>query len=195
MSYYNMIFKSLYNLYSLYCIFPILYTLFAVFTFSGPGASRSNESNTSPDTRSINLHTTNSRHRYGRRSAIWLHLHPVVLHSELTVVQSDVLYVWIPLSGVSHTDHNLFGDNNLAVLFPFMRRGLSLVVALFPHIRLYGSLFVYLLLSLLCDQAINQGQRIDVSILRLHGNYGVSLLLADRHNWFLCVLLVHTKDL
>lgn len=69
------------------------------------------------------------------------------------------------------------------------------MVALVPHIRLYGSLFVYLLLSLLCDKAVNQGQRIDVSILWLYGNYGISLLLADRHNWFLCVLLVHTKDL
>lgn len=125
-----------------------------LFTFSGPGASRSNQSDTSSDTRSVNLHTAHSRYRYGWRSTIWLHLHPVILHLELAVVKSVVLHVWIPLPGVPYTNHNLFGDNNLAVLFPFMRRRLSLVVAILPHIWIYGRLFVYLLLSLLCDQTI-----------------------------------------
>lgn len=71
------------------------------------------------------------------------------------MVKSVVLHVWIPFPGVPHTNHYLFGDNNFAVLFPFMCRGLSLVVAIFPHIWIYGRLFVYLLLSLLCDKAFN----------------------------------------
>lgn len=119
------------------------------------GASSAYQSNSTSNTRSVNLHATYSRHCYGRRSAVRLHLHTAVLYTKFAVVKSDVLHVWISLSRISHTYHHLLGDNNLALLFPSMRGRLSLVVAIVFDLGLHSRLFVHILLPLLCHKTLD----------------------------------------
>lgn len=69
------------------------------------------------------------------------------------------------------------------------------MVEIISHIRIYFSLFIYLLLSLLCDKAFNRGCCINVPVLRLHDDYGIFVLLINWNNWISGMFLVYTKNL
>lgn len=124
-----------------------------------------------------------------------MHLHSAFLHPELAMVQPDVLHVRFSVSGLLDFGHHLLGNDHPAVLFPPVRRGLPLVVAIVPDIGLHRGLSVHLLLSLLCNQAADRGRRVHLPVLWLHADYGLSVLLADRIDRFLRLLLVHSQDL
>lgn len=127
---------------------PIIFLHF----FTGFGASGSNKSNSTPNTRSINLYTTNTRHYYGRCLTVRLHFHSTILYSKFNLVKSNVLHVRFLIPGFPYPGDNMLGNNRFTMLFPFVCRGLSLVVAIVPNIRLHGHLFIHLLLSLFCNK-------------------------------------------
>lgn len=91
--------------------------------------SRPDQPNPPPSAWPKLVHTTDTRHRDGRRFAIWMHFYPAILHFELDLVQSNVLHVRIPLPRLHHLGHHLFGNYSSSLLFPLVRWGLSLVVA------------------------------------------------------------------
>lgn len=50
-----------------------------------------------------------------------MHLHSVVLHLELVVVESDVLHVRFSFPCIPDPGHHLLGDDSSTVLLPSMR--------------------------------------------------------------------------
>lgn len=169
--------------------------IFFSISLTGIGASSSYQPNSTPNSRSISVHTTHTRHHNGRRTAVRLHFYSIVLHFEFDLVQPNVLHVRIPVFSVLDIGHHVLGDNSAVVLFPFMCRRLPLVVAIIPHVRLHSCLFVRLLLSLLCNEIDHRRCRIDIFVLRIHAHHGVPIFPIDRHDWLHGVLLVHPEDL
>ena len=87
------------------------------------GTSSENEPNTKTNSWPKFLHTTNTRNSNGGNSSLWMHLHTTLLRSQLHLVVSDLLYVWILIPRVSYSDHNMFWNDHFALLFPPMRWG------------------------------------------------------------------------
>lgn len=134
----------------------ISYQNYSFSLFAAVGASRSYKSNSTSNSRPIDLHAAHSGHHYGRCAAIWMHFHSVVLHIEFVVVQPNVLHVWIFVLGLLDSRHHMLRDNHTAVLFPFVCRRLPLVVAFIFNQRLHGILSIHLLLPLLCHKTIDR---------------------------------------
>lgn len=132
----------------------ILFTI--QFCVAADGASSAYKSNTTSNSRSIDLHATNTRHHYGRCSTIWMHFHSIVFHIEFIMVQSNVLHVWFSVFGLLDTGHHMLGNNHPIVLFPFVCRRLSLVVAFIFNKRSNFILSLHLLLPLFCHKTINR---------------------------------------
>lgn len=165
------------------------------FPKTGIGASSSHQSNSTSNSRSISVHATNSRHHHGRRIAIRLHFHSTFLHFEFDLVQPNVLYVRILVFGILDFGRHMLRDNGALVLFPFVCRRLSLVVAIISYIWLHSRLSIRLLLSLFCHKINNRRCCIDIFVLWIHTHHGVSIFPVDRYDWFHGMLLVHSKDL
>ncbi|GAB5566445.1 transmembrane 9 superfamily member 2 isoform X1 [Prionailurus iriomotensis] len=70
-------------------------------------------------------------------------------------VTSDVLHVWLPISGVYHFGYYMFRGNYTSLLFPPMCRGLPLAVAFIPYQWLYCSLFLNICSTLLLFKTAN----------------------------------------
>lgn len=66
-----------------------------------------NQSNPSTDTRSVNIYTTDAGHNHGRHITIWMYIHPIILHSQQSLVKSNVLHVWLPVFSIYHIGYNL----------------------------------------------------------------------------------------
>ena len=79
--------------------------------------------NTPPNSGTKYLYPAHSWNCHGRSFAFWLHFHSVIFRSQLYLVISDLLHVWISIFGICHSYHYLLGDNNIALLFPPMCRG------------------------------------------------------------------------
>lgn len=159
------------------------------------GASSANQSNPTANTRPIDLHATSSWHYNGWNPTIRMHFHPIILHSEFAVVQSNVLYVWLFVLGILDSCHHMLGDDHPPMLFPSVCWRLSLVVAVILNIRLHRILSIHLLLPLFCYQIVHRRFSFDIFVLWLHFDYGLSIFLNDRHHWFHGMLLVYPKDL
>ena len=97
----------------------------SLFRFSQTSnrTSSSNKSNSAPNSWAKCLYTTHSWNCHGRSFTFWLHFHSVIFRSQLYLVISDLLHVWISIFGICHSYHYLLGDNNIALLFPPMCRG------------------------------------------------------------------------
>lgn len=85
----------------------------------------SDESDSPTGSRSKCLHTSGSGHRHGWRFAIWLHLYPAVLYSQLIVVQPNVLHVWISFLSLHHLGDHVFWNDSSTLLLPSVCWGLS----------------------------------------------------------------------
>lgn len=75
-----------------------LMTIFVLW--KGTWTSSPYEPDSTSNSWAIDLHTTNTRHHNGRCSAIRLHFHSIVLHSQLDLVESNVLHVRIFVLGM-----------------------------------------------------------------------------------------------
>lgn len=187
---------------------------------SGARASRAHKSNSTPNTRPIGLHATDSGHHHGRRFAIRLHLHSAFLHSELDLVVpsvsianqvisaimmqqtnhfaafiSQILHVRLVVPRLLDTGHHVLGDHHSVVLFPFVLGGLSLVVAVILDVRFDGRLSVCLLLPLLCHKAVHPRRTVDLLVLWLHAHHGLFVLFAHGLDRFRSLFLVCAEDL
>lgn len=124
-----------------------------------------------------------------------MHLHSTVLHSQLSLVKSDVLHVRFPVPGVRDPGDHMLGDHDPAVLLPPVRGGLPLVVASVPEFGFDGGLPVRVLLPLLRHQAQHRGRGLHLPVLRLHYHHGLLVLPAHRHHRLHGLLLVRKKNL
>lgn len=189
-------FLSKSNFYSQFDFFFLNLNYFFFFRFpQAIGASGANKSNSTSNTGSIDLYTTNTRHYNGRCLTIWMHIHSVVFHFEFIVVQPNVLHVWFLIFGILDFSDHLFRNNDPIMLFPSMCRRLSLVVAIIFNIRLYSILFVHLLLPLFCNKIIDRRYSINILVFRLYTDNGIFIFPNDRFNWFYGLFLVHSKNI
>lgn len=161
-------------------------------SFSAIGASCSNESNSTANTRSINLHPSSSRILYGRSFTIWLHLYSAIFYTEFNlVITTYLLHVWVFVLGVFNSCNYLLRNNNFAVLLSSVRRRLPLVVEIFLDIGIHCRILICILLSLLRYKATNRGHCINIFIFRLHNYNGLFIFFANRFNWIFFLFLVH----
>ena len=72
------------------------------------GASCKNQPNTTTNSRPKLLHTTYTGNCNGWNIAVWMHLHSALFRSQLYLVLTDILYVWILIPRVSYSDYNMF---------------------------------------------------------------------------------------
>ena len=57
-----------------------------------------NQSHPAPCSRTSVLHATHSGYYNGRHSTVWLHFYPTLFHSQLHLVASNLLHVWLPFT-------------------------------------------------------------------------------------------------
>lgn len=157
-------------------------------SISGFGTSSEDQSDPEIDPRTIGLHPTSSRYNNGRCSTFRLHLHPTLLHLKLDLGVSNVLHVRLLVPGLHNSGHNVRGDHSLIMLFPFVRRRLSLVVEIVFDIRFHRSLLVFLLLPLFLLEIADRGRSIRFPIFRLYRDHGVPLQPVDGNHRFLRLL-------
>lgn len=155
-------------------------------------SSCEDKSNSQTNSRTINLHATNSWHNYGWSFTIWLYFHPAFFYSKQYLGQSSVLYVRISVSCFRYFGNYLLGDDDSSLLFSPMCRGLSLVVAFVFDEWIHCILFVHLLHSLLCDQVKYRRYRFNFPVFWIHSHHGVSVLFAYRYDWIFRLLLVRS---
>lgn len=91
------------------------------FSLSGFGTSCSYQPNSTPNTRPINLYSTDPWHHNGWSAAIRLYFHSTLLHSKFNLVKPNVLHVWIFVPCVPDSGNYMLGNNNTFMLFPFVR--------------------------------------------------------------------------
>lgn len=163
--------------------------------FSGSRTSSPNKSNSTSNSRSICLYSTNPWNNNGRSFTLRLYFHTIIFHFKFNLVKSNVLHVWLFIPCLFNFSHHMLWNNNTFMLFPSVRRRLSLVVAFVPNVRFHCRLSLYLLLSLFRNKTFNWRCCIDFLIFRLYINYGFPIFLIDRFDRFLCLFLVHQKDL
>lgn len=159
--------------------------------YVGLGAPSAHQPDTTSHPRSDGIHPAVARHHHGRRSALWLYLHPAILHPELALVLTDVLHVRFPVPSVHYPRNHLLGDDDTALLLPSVRRGLPLVVAIIFNLGLHRCLLVFLLLSLFHHETIDRRRCLDILVFRLHSYHGILIQSTYRHHRFLCMFLVH----
>lgn len=143
------------------------------FYLAGIRTSGPNKSDTTSDPRPNNLHPAIARNNNGRSAALRLHLYSTVFHLEFVVVFTNVLYVRVPILSFHYSCNYLLWDDNTSLLFPFMCRGLPLVVALVSHFRFHSRISFLLLLSLFRYKAFHWRCRVHILIFRLYAYYGV----------------------
>ena len=71
------------------------------------GSSCAYQSNTSSNTPTVSLYSAHTCYYHGWHITIWLYIYPAIPYLKLHMVQSDVLYVWFPISGIHNIGHNL----------------------------------------------------------------------------------------
>lgn len=182
------------GLFHSFCRLKLIFDSFSRH-LSAIGTSRANQSNSTSNSRPIDLHTADTRYHNGRCPTIWVHFHPIVLHFEFAVVQPNVLHVRFLVSGILDPSDHLLRNNNPSVLLPSLRRRLPLVVAIVFNIWLYSILSVYLLLPLFCNQTVNRRHSINIFVLWLHTDYCIFVFPNDRFHRLYGLFLVHTKNL
>lgn len=143
------------------------------FIFPGFGASCANKPNPQIDSRTDNLHRTSSRYHYGRCFTVRMHIHTIILHPQFDLVIANVLHVRLLVSRLHHSNNNLCGNNDFAMLLPSLRRRLPLVVEIVPNFRFYRRLSLLVLLSLFRYEIANRRCRLGFLVLRLHAHHGV----------------------
>lgn len=82
------------------------------------GEPRPNKPDPEANPRAECVHPPPAWHHHGWGAALWLHLHPAVLHPQLHLVITDILHVWLPVPGVPHPSGYLLRDHCAPLLFP-----------------------------------------------------------------------------
>eukprot|EP00036_Acanthoecidae_sp_10tr_P016848 CAMPEP_0206308858 /NCGR_PEP_ID=MMETSP0106_2-20121207/12079_1 /ASSEMBLY_ACC=CAM_ASM_000206 /TAXON_ID=81532 /ORGANISM="Acanthoeca-like sp., Strain 10tr" /LENGTH=732 /DNA_ID=CAMNT_0053739917 /DNA_START=132 /DNA_END=2325 /DNA_ORIENTATION=+ len=162
---------------------------------AGDRAAGPHQPDSAADPTAVAVHPVLAGGADGWHPAVWVHLHPALLHPELDLGPQAVLRFWVSLPSLCHPLRDGGGVDDSAVLLPPVRRELPLVVAGLPVVGVMRLLRVPVCHHLL--HSSDGGGRHDQpgALHRIHLGGGAALLGDDRHDRFLWVLRVCAQDL